>query len=296
MRPTTETLTTADGHRLHAKRWRVAAPRAVLLIAHGHGEHSGCYDDFARAVAPALGIDILAFDFRGHGRSDGRRGVIRRYSDLLDDLDAWLTAGEDPPGLPRFVLGHSNGGLAAIRLVETRQTRLAGLILSNPSLRLIAEAPTWKLLLGRILARVAPWITLKTGISYDQLTQAEDEAAELDNDPLRHHRISPPTYFGMLANGPLAIAEAGRITTPTYLILGGADPIADPAAGRRFFANLGSADQTLRVYETMRHEPIHELDRVAVIAALVDWLGDRLPAGSSPAAHPTPASPNSVDN
>ena len=86
-----------------------------------------------------------------------------------------------------------------------------GLILSNPSLRLIAEAPPWKRLAGQVLLRVAPWVTLQTGIDYDQLTQAPDEIALLDADPLRHHRISPPTYFGMLRHGPLAIAEAGRI-------------------------------------------------------------------------------------
>ena len=292
MKTTTETLTTADGHRLHAQRWRSEAPRAVLVIATGHGEHSGSYDEFARAVGSELRIDILVFDFRGHGRSDGRRGVIRRYSDLLDDLESWLASVGDSADLPRFVLGHSNGGLAAIRLLQTRQPGIAGLILSNPSLRLIAEAPAWKLVVGRVLERVAPWVTLQTGISNDQLTQAEDEAAELENDPLRHHRISPPTYFGMLANGPLAIEEAGRITTPTYLILGGADPIADPDGGRRFFANLGSADKTLQVYETMRHEPIHELDRASVIAAIVHWLGDRLPSVTSQAAHPAPSAPD----
>ena len=284
MNPTSQSLTTRDGYRLQAQFWSVEAPRAVLLIAHGHGEHSGCYDEFARAVTAALPVAILAFDFRGHGLSAGRRGVIRHYSDLLDDLGAWIAARQDPPELPRFVLGHSNGGLAAIRLVETRQPPLAGLILSNPSLRLIAEAPLWKRLIGQVLLRLAPWVTLETGITDDQLTQAEDEAAFLDANPLRHHRISPRTYFGMLAEGPRAIAEADRITIPTCLILGGADPVADPAAGRRFFERLGAADRTLRVFETMRHEPIHEKDRAEVFAAIIGWLAGRIDAPVSPAS------------
>ena len=282
MNPTSQTLTTRDGYRLQAQFWSVESPRAVLIVAHGHGEHSGCYAEFARAVTAALPIAILAFDFRGHGQSAGRRGVIRRYSDLLDDLDAWIAKRQDPPDLPRFVLGHSNGGLAAIRLVETRQPPLAGLILSNPSLRLIAEAPLWKRLIGQVLLRLAPWITLETGITDDQLTQAEEEAARLDADPVRHHRISPPTYFGMLAEGPRAIAEADRITIPTFLILGGADPVADPTAGRRFFARLGAADQTLQVYEAMRHEPIHEVDRAEVFAAIINWLADRIDVPGAP--------------
>lgn len=272
------------GPRLAGRLWPVEAPRATLLIAHGHGEHGGSYADFARAVGPAAGVDVLAADFRGHGRSDGRRGVIRRYDDLLDDLDAWLDRlGREHPGRPVFLLGHSNGGLAAIRLLETRpavRLRVAGLILSNPSLRLIANAPLWKRAAGQILLRVAPWVTFDTGIDEHQLTGAADAGAAIADDPLRHQRISAPTYFGMVAHGPLAIADAGRLGVPTLLILGGADPIADPAAGRAFFDRLGAADRTLRVFDAMRHEPIHEVDHAEVFAAIVDWLDARSGASS----------------
>jgi len=264
--------------RLAARLWSCHQPRAIVVISHGHGEHGGCYAGLAGEVVPALGVEVLAFDYRGHGLSEGQRGVIRSYGDLLDDLAAWLAwADRERPGLPVFVLGHSNGGLAAIRLLEGPHPRLAGLILSNPSLRLIAEAPRWKRLVGRVLLRVAPWVTFETGIGGDQLTQAAESVAVIDSDPLRHHRISPPTYFGMLASGPLAIDQADQVATPTLLILGGADPVTAPEAGRRFFDRLGSADKTLLEFEPMRHEPLHEVGRVEVIAAIVRWIGARLP-------------------
>ena len=277
--PRAVALAPAGRPRLAARHWAAPDPRGILVVAHGHGEHGGCYAGLAAELVPAAGVDVLAFDSRGHGLSEGRRGVIRRYDDLLDDLDAWIGwAAAERPGLPVFVLGHSNGGLAAIRLLESGRpgsAAVAGLVLSNPSLRLIAEAPAWKLLAGRVLLRVAPWVTLKTGIEGDQLTGAEEVAAALEADPLRHHRISPPTYFGMLREGPLAVAEADRLRVPTLLILGGADPIADPAAGRRFFDRLGAPDKRLLVFDAMRHEPLHEVDRDAAIGAIVAWLGER---------------------
>ena len=273
--------------RLAARLWPSPAPRALLVISHGHGEHGGCYAELARELVPALGIDVLAFDYRGHGLSAGPRGVIGRYADLLDDLAAWLAwAGVERPGLPVFVLGHSNGGLTAIRLLETRTlpSPLAGLVLSNPSLALIADAPLWKRAVGRILLRVAPWVTFETGIGGDQLTTAAESMAVIANDPLRHHQISPPTYFGMTANGPRAIAEADRLATPTLLILGGGDPITAPAAGRRFFERVAAGDKELLVFEAMRHEPLQEVDRAAVIAAIVRWIGARI--GTADAASP----------
>ena len=268
--------------RLAARLWTTESPRAVVIVSHGHGEHGGCYAGLAAAVVPGARVDLVAFDYRGHGLSEGKRGVIRSYDDLLDDLEAWLHwADRERPGLPIFVLAHSNGGLAAIRLVETRPVRLAGLILSNPSLHLIAEAPLWKRLAGQVLLRFAPWVTLQTGIDGDQLTQAAESVAVIDTDPLRHHRISPPTYFGMLHNGPMAIDQAGRVQVPTLLILGEADPITAPEAGRRFFDRLGVADRTLLSFAAMRHEPLHEVNRDAVLQAIVRWLVDRLDASLS---------------
>ena len=103
----------------------------------------------AEALNRSPGLDVLAFDFRGHGRSEGRRGVVRRHLDLTLDLATALDwASVHRPGLPRFLLGHSNGGLVSILAVLGRDFGLAGLILSNPSLRLIAEAPAWKLRVG----------------------------------------------------------------------------------------------------------------------------------------------------
>jgi len=270
-------LTAADGAPLVARHWTGPDPRGVLVVAHGFGEHGGSYRHVAEALARSPGLDVLAFDFRGHGRSGGRRGVVRRHADLSLDLDAALDrASVERPGLPRFLLGHSNGGLVAIRAVIGRDAGLAGLVLSNPSLRLTADAPAWKLRLGRWLDRFAPWVTLDAGLSDAQLTQDPEILAAIVADPLRHNRISPPLFFGMDATGPLALAGAGEIRLPTLLILGGSDRITDPAAGRLFFDRLASVDKTLRTYPGMRHEPLNEVGREAVIAEIGRWIGARL--------------------
>ena len=66
----------------------VTAPRAVVAIAHGGLEHGGRYGHVGRRFADA-GVATYAIDFRGHGRSAGRRGQVERMSLLVDDLDGW---------------------------------------------------------------------------------------------------------------------------------------------------------------------------------------------------------------
>src|SRR5262249_31586268 len=141
-------------------------------------------------------------DLRGHGRSPGRRGVVRRYDDLLADVRATLDwAAKNHPTLPCFLLGHSNGGLLALWLaqglepepVATNQDgrsrrHPAGLILSNPSVQIIAPVPPAKRKVGQVLLYYAPWLTLSGKLDASLLTRDPASQREHETDPLRHSR------------------------------------------------------------------------------------------------------------
>jgi acylglycerol lipase len=273
-------IPTTDGLTLVARHWSRPSPRAVVVVSHGFGEHGGAYEHVAAAVGPAVDVDFLAPDFRGHGRSPGRRGVVRKYGELVSDLNAafdWTHRAL--PGIPRFVLGHSNGGQVALRaaLDQAIRPKIAGLILSNPSIRLAAYVPRYKILLGRLLLRFAPGATLPAPLAVDSMTSDPVMQQLHAADDLRHGRISPPFYFGMVEGGSMIVARAGEIATPLFLILGGADPVVDPAETRALFDRLGSLDKTLMLYPRMLHEPLNELGRERVFEDMASWLRARLP-------------------
>lgn len=274
-------LPTADGLELHGWRWPQPNPRGTLIIAHGLGEHGGCYRHVADSLGPALGVDVLTFDFRGHGRSPGRRGVVKLYDDLTTDLRAALTwAGREHPGLPRIVLGHSNGGQVALRLVLEAGSDVAALILSNPSLRLAVQVPSWKRLIGKGLLRFAPGVTLDSALNETQMTRDLDDLAVRRQDTLRHTRISAPLYFGMLEGGPLIAARAAEIQVPLLLLLSGSDPVIDAKTSRAVFDTFGAADKTLIVYPEMLHEPLNDTENRRVLDDIAAWLSPRLDAPS----------------
>jgi alpha-beta hydrolase superfamily lysophospholipase len=114
------------GLTLRGRWWHRENPRAVLLIAHGYGEHGACYKRVAESIAERADLDVIAVDFRGHGRSPGKRGLVRDYDDLTDDLLHTLEwAHQKFAGLDHFVLGHSNGGQVTLRACLRNPERIA---------------------------------------------------------------------------------------------------------------------------------------------------------------------------
>jgi pimeloyl-ACP methyl ester carboxylesterase len=84
----------------------------------------------SKALARA-GHRQIAYDARGHGRSDpAPPGAGYRYPELVDDLGAVIGA---EVGEERFVLaGHSMGAHTAVAYAIAHPDRLAGLVLIGP--------------------------------------------------------------------------------------------------------------------------------------------------------------------
>ena len=128
-----------------------------MIVAHGFGEHGGTYRHVADALSRHLDVDVVVVDLRGHGTSPGRRGIVRRYEELTDDLTSVVQwAGRRRPDLPRFLLGHSNGGQVVLRFALEEPAPIDGLIISNPALRIALPIPRHKLRLGKWLRKYAP--------------------------------------------------------------------------------------------------------------------------------------------
>jgi alpha-beta hydrolase superfamily lysophospholipase len=262
---------------LKGRWWRRVAPRAVLVVAHGYGEHGGAYRRVAEAIADRSEVDVIAVDFRGHGRSPGRRGVVGAYDELTEDLRATVEwASSQFSGMRLFVLGHSNGGQVALRVALRDSGRFAGLILSNPVLRVSVEVPPLKMRVAQFLARHAPWVTLKGTLNAEVLTRDPEIQEEHRTDRLRHSRMSAPLFFGMVEGGAMLMERAGEIQKPVLMLLGGQDTVTDPLVARSFFDRIGTEDKTLSLYPKMMHEPLNEVGRQQVLEDVLRWLEPRV--------------------
>jgi alpha-beta hydrolase superfamily lysophospholipase len=268
---------TADGLVLQRLDWPCAQARGTVLLVHGLGEHAGRHAHVAAALT-AAGWRVVAFDQRGHGRSEGRRGVIAAADSLLADLAGVIDSLRGEQAGPLLLLGHSMGGAVAARFVaEALQARpagwarpLDGLVLSSPALQ--ARLSGWQRVQLAIGERLLPDLAQRSGIDSAGLSHDAALVRAYEADPLVHDRISARLARFILDAGAAVRAAAPRWTLPTLLMWGGADAIVD-AAGSRAFAAAAPADLVSAFeFESLRHEIFNETERDGVLMRLAQWL------------------------
>ena len=276
-----ESWTAPDGARLALRRAAPAGPsRAVLLLLHGFGDHSGRYAHVA-AWAVARGYSLWALDQRGHGHSPGPRGHITRFAQFLADVAALRRRAAAEVPAPQVLLGHSFGGLVVLRYLETAPQGLAAAVVTSPFLALAMHAPAWKVAAARVLADLAPGLGMSTGLDTALLSTDAGVGEAARADPLYHGRMTPRAWREILAAQAAAVAEKDRIATPLLMLLADDDRILSSAASRAFAAALPTPADLI-VYEGMYHEILNERERGRVLADLGAWLDRALAA--APAA------------
>jgi lysophospholipase len=258
------------------------ANRAVarLSIVHGYGDHSGRYAHFMQWMA-VRGVACDAVDLRGQGTADGRRGFVRRWDEYLDDLRTFLSVPSPPQlrAIPRFILGHSHGGLVVAAAAEAGlldSAGIRGVVLTSPFLQSRMELPRMKVILGRLVGLVVPWLPVSTGLHPEWMSSDSQMVEQTRNDPLCARVATPRWYAGQLRAQARVMENAASVRLPLLALAAGADPIAEPAAADRFVQSAGSADKTFRLYPGLLHELLRETGREGIFQDILSWIRSRV--------------------
>ena len=251
-------------------------PRAIIVLGHGQGEHSGRYAHVTQFMA-RMSYTVWACDFRGHGRSGGKRGHVDNFDNYLADIDSLTQlAKERDPQARIFLIGHSLGGLVALDYAEKRPRELAGLIVSSPLLGLKMKVPSWKKWLGRTLSSIVPTFSMKTGLDANLLTRDRETVQKYVNDPLVHSVASTRFYTELLKAQDATIRDARKLTLPCLIMQAGADGIVDSSSTVSFFRNVASSDKTLKVYDGFYHEILNEPGWESILQDIEAWMSARI--------------------
>jgi len=275
IRRTESHFAAGKGRSLFCRAWLPREPERLLVLVHGYAEHSGRYEHLGAWLA-ARGCAVHAYDHQGHGRSDGVRGHVRRFADLLDDLEIFLSrARQEQPGLRAFLVGHSMGGLVVAAFVRERHPELVGAVTSGAALRL-AEAPSGPQLLAlRLLRRVVPRFAPRRPIAPEALSRDPEVGRAYLEDPLVFRRMSLSLAAEIFDAGRRTLEGAAEVRLPMLLLHGGADPLCPASGSRAFFEQLGTPGSDLRIYSGLRHEIFNEPEKESVFADLLGWVRER---------------------
>lgn len=264
---------TPQGANIYYQRWQPESdPKAALFIVHGLAEHSGRYLNVVDYFVPR-GYAVCGLDHIGHGKSDGTRAYLERFSDFIEPLKTYSNMIQGwHPGKAAFLVGHSMGGLIGSVYLLEHQDEFKGAVLSAPAVKVADTISPVIITLGKILSGILP----KAGLLALDANAISKDKAVVDaylNDPLVYTgKVTARLAAEMLAAMRRVTAEASTLHLPILLLQGSDDRLVDPGGAKMLYEKTRAADKTLKAYQGLYHEVFNEPEREQVLKDVEAWL------------------------
>ena len=261
---------------IHSHRWYptgTASQARGVYVLHGAGEHGMRYDRLAKHLT-GLGFVVGAHDHPGHGKSDGKKGVIVPQQSFVEHASNKLREFTLETGSPPILFGHSLGGVVAAAVALEATVPLAGLILSAPALELnLSALDRFKL---NAFNAIAPYYAQELPYDPSRLTQDKIEQQIAIDDPLIHG-FKSASYVLWLINAGRAVFDAAEtLDVNTLLLIPEDDPVVNAERIKAFASKAPQARVTVNCYAGYRHEILNETAerRNKVKEDINQWLRD----------------------
>jgi acylglycerol lipase len=258
---------------LYCQRWLPSlSPKAILLVVHGLAEHSGRYSNLADYFAPK-GYAVYSYDQRGHGRSEGSRCYVRRFSEYIEDLDRFVGMVRNEHEKEKiFLIGHSMGATVAVAHAVRHKGKISGLLLSGAALKVSSTASSALVVMAGILSLLLPKIGV-TVLDASTLSRDKTVVDAYVKDPLVYRgRICARTGAELIKTMRELPPRMHEIELPLLIMHGTADRLSDPEGSRMLFGQSGSKDKVLKLYEGFYHEIFNEPKKEQVFVDMESWL------------------------
>jgi alpha-beta hydrolase superfamily lysophospholipase len=252
------------------------APRAVVVLSHGLGEYARRYDHVAQCFGSA-GLVTYALDHRGHGRSGGKRMLVRHISEYTADFDTLVgIATREHPGLKCIVLGHSMGGGIVFAYGVERPDNYDMMVLSAPAVAAQELVSPLMVLAAKVLGVLVPGLPVQE-LDVDAISRDPAVVAAYNADPLVYHgKVPAGVGRALLEVGETMPQRAPALTAPLLVVHGSDDRLIPVEGSRRLVGSVGSDDVELKVYPGLYHEVFNEPERDQVLGDVVSWISKRL--------------------
>lgn len=262
--------------KIYAQKWLPKNEiKTCIVLLHGYAEYSRRYQKFINELTDS-GHAVFAFDYQGHGRSEGVRGSVDHYEDLVEDAAQFLTSvRSEYAEFPLLIIGNGLGGNIAIKLASLYQEILSGIILNAPAILTHNKIPKVVQEMARNIASVYPGMPVMR-LDTNAISRSREVVNGYNKDPLIYHG-------GLRAGMALCFQESSKeatrvldqITIPVWIGHGSFDSINDPSGSTFIMNQIASQDKTLKIFDNLFHEILNEPERDEVVSEITDWIDER---------------------
>lgn len=269
----------SDGNeKLWTYKYPADKPAALVIIFHGLHAYCNNYAVMAKCFSE-IGCEVVAFDWTGHGKSEGIRGFLRSYASLYNDSCRFICEMMSMyPNLPIYLAGGSLGG--AISILAQHQLReskiIKGLILFSPAVKANVKCEMLATGLAKFISTLAPTLKLSKGDPEKFCPNEEVRRFILENPFIYSDKIRAGTLGTVIWTMQRAAELIPSLDVPFVVIQGGNDKVVDPEVAEALFKNAKAEDKEFWMYSSLSHALLFENEIYEILGRVQDWLRYRI--------------------
>lgn len=236
-----------------------------LVVVHGIGEHLGRHKYLVDLLRDTY--NILFFDLRGHGKSDGAQATVEDFDLFISDLGVVIDYLKTEFRAENFsIFGHSMGGLITSAFAQQKED------LYEPEKIFINAPPvSYPGVLGKIvggmslnfikkLNRYKGGIYLKGLVDLKGLSHDQTIAENYVNDPLNKLSLNTKLLVGMVKCSRETFSKPISPSAKMFCCVGSSDAVVDPQAVINYFSGV-EKNVRLKVIDGAYHEIHNEVEK-----------------------------------
>ena len=257
-----------DGLLLNFYSWEPKEAKAAVVISHGWSEHAGRYHEVANWFT-LHGYAVYALDHRGHGKSEGKRGHVRRWTDYARDLELLRSTVKHEK---QYLLGHSMGGMIAILHALQYPEQFSALALSGPASDVSIPVSSFNRFLSNTMSSWFPRLTITNDIDPNIVCSDPQVVADYVSDPFTHGKVTTRWFSEYMNTVERVKQQAQQISTPIAIWHGEGDALVEPWVSEEFFNRLTTPHKKRKLVPDTLHEILLEPSWPETTQEMKNWL------------------------
>jgi acylglycerol lipase len=256
--------------------WGAPSAKAVLLLVHGLGAHSGRWE-FLADYALTKQYASYAIELKGFGASSGLKGHIDSFSVYCADIERLREIIREEHGNKKvFLIGESMGALISLLMAAERPQFFDGLVCISPafSSRIPFKALDYVKIFSSLLYNPRRQFTIPF---HSGMCTRDTEYRKIMDADEREHRFATSKLLVLTLIAQIkSLIIKNRIAIPILFLTAGEDMLVDPGVTKSVFKGLRQSDKKLIDYPGMHHALSIEEGREKVFEDVLSWIGERV--------------------